>query len=182
LRLLEKNSIELLTQEELDGSSIVPDEIENEHKDEESLSRLKSKLERSLALITEELDKEKESSKEDVRIEAYSGQLADSVKSYLRDIGKIPLLNKKTETIIARQIAESKQESIDAISRFPYLHREFVGIGEKLEKNSIHLKDIIQFSEFDEANIPMVEEEKKTLLQVIATIKELIENEEKNLP
>lgn len=59
------------------------------------------------------------------------------------------------------------------------MHKEFVIIGDKLEKNSIHLKDIIQFSEFDEDNLPMVEEEKKALLTTIKHIKDLIENEEK---
>src|SRR5438309_721436 len=50
---------------------------------------------------------------------------------------------------------------------------------EKLEKNIINLKDIIQFSEFDEDNIPKVEEEKKGLLQTIWAIRDLVENEEK---
>ncbi len=106
-------------------------------------------------------------------------QITDSVKSYLRDIGKIPLLNKKTETVIAEQIASAKRESIDAISQFPFLHKEFVLIGERLQKNSVPLKDIIQFSEFDEDNLPKIEQEKTALLKTIKKIKTLVENEEK---
>jgi RNA polymerase primary sigma factor len=41
------------------------------------------------------------------------------------------------------------------------------------------LKDIIQFSEFDEENSPNIEEEKKALLITINAIKDLIANEEK---
>ena len=41
------------------------------------------------------------------------------------------------------------------------------------------LKDIIQFSEFDEENSPNIEEEKKALLDTINTIKDLIANEER---
>jgi RNA polymerase primary sigma factor len=88
-------------------------------------------------------------------------------------------LNKKTETAIADMISSSKKDSVEAIARFPFIHKEFVSIGEKLEKNSAHPKDIIQFSEFDEENLPKVDEEKQALLGTINKIKALIENEEK---
>ena len=72
-------------------------------------------------------------------------------------------MNKKTETIIAEQIATGKRESIDAISQFPFIHKEFVSIGERVQKGTLPLKDIIQFSEFDQENLPKVEEEKDAL-------------------
>ncbi|MGE0206947.1 MAG: RNA polymerase sigma factor RpoD, partial [Candidatus Babeliales bacterium] len=123
---------------------------------------------------------EDEENKENVIKEtAASAQLTDGVKVYLREIGKIPLLNKKTETVIAEQIAEGKKEAIEALSRFPFIHKEFVTVGEKLQKNTLPLKDVIQFSEFDQENLPKVEEEKKALLKTINDIKNLIENEEK---
>jgi len=178
LHKLEKEHVELITQEELENTQIKENELEGE----ETSSPLKigSKIASSFNLEDEEYEKEEVGEeKVTIRQAIPTGQVADSVKSYLRDIGKIPLLNKKTEGAIAQQIAESKKNSIDAISHFPFLHKEFVLIGEKLEKNSIHLKDIIQFSEFDEDNLPMVEEEKKILLKTIENIKELIENEEK---
>jgi len=179
LRKLEKEHVELITQEELENTQLERNELENE---ETAATRLKlqSKLTSSLNLEDEEFEEEEEEEeKVTLRRAAPSGQVADSVKSYLRDIGKIPLLNKKTEAVIAQQIAESKKNSIDSISHFPFLHKEFVLIGEKFENDSIHLKDIIQFSEFDEDNLPMVEKEKKILLKTIKNIKELIENEEK---
>ena len=108
-----------------------------------------------------------------------TAQITDGVKCYLRDIGKIPLLNKKTETVIADKIASSKKESIEAISQFPFIHKEFVLLVKGLHKNSIPLKDIIQFSEFDEENFPKIEEEKKALISNYHKIRDLIENEEK---
>ena len=175
LRKLEKEHVELITQEELENTQLGRSELESEEPVAARI-KLQSKLTSSLNLEDEEFEEEEE--KVTLRQAAPSGQVADSVKSYLRDIGKIPLLNKKTETVIAQQIAESKKNSIDAISHFPFLHKEFVLIGEKLEKDSMHLKDIIQFSEFDEDNLPMIEKEKKTLLKTIKNIKKLIENEE----
>ena len=131
----------------------------------------KTKLESSLDLQADQFDEddaeesdEEEDEKDQVR-EIGASQITDPVKCYLRDIGKIPLLNKKTETVIAEKIASSKKESIDSLSRFPVIHKEFVTIGEKLRKTRLPLKDIIQFSEFDEENSPNIEEEKKALLR-----------------
>ncbi len=179
LRIFEKENVELVTQEELDGQELKKEEFEEL---EPARIKLKAKLETyslesgEFGEEVEEEDKDDEES--EVKRESDSS-IADSVKSYLRDIGKIPLLNKKTETTIADQIAHSKQNCIDAISRFPFLHKEFIIISEKLDKNTLNLKDIIQFSEFDEDNLPKIEEEKNQLLQTIHGIKELIENEEK---
>lgn len=178
LRLFEKENIELITQEEFEAAP--PEGADYPGEDEGGPhAKIKSKLENPIALESEEFDADEEHEEDEEARESTPTQITDSVKSYLRDIGKIPLLNKKTETAIADQIALSKKESIDSISRFPFLHKEFVSLGEKLQKNSFSLKDIIQFSEFDEDNLPNVEEEKKVLTQTISTIKELIENEEK---
>lgn len=164
LRVCDKENIELITQEELDQA----DSSSLDH-DEESPSKKTKLVTASDSDDDEDEDEERET----------PAQITDSVKSYLRDIGKIPLLNKKTEADIAKKIADSKQESIDAISKFPFLHKEIISIGERLAKNSIQLKDIIQFSEFDEDNLPKIEQEKKALLETISTIKALVDNEEK---
>ena len=179
LKLLEKENVELVTQEKLESDEFKKEAVLDE--EEPSRTKLKTKLGSSLELdqeFEEEEEKEEEEEEKEVKREV-PPLITDSVKSYLRDIGKIPLLNKKTETVIATQIAQSKHDGIDAISRLPVLHKEFVLIGEKLEKDTINLKDIIQFSAFDEDNLPKVEEEKKTLLATIRTIKEYIEKEEK---
>jgi RNA polymerase sigma factor RpoD, C-terminal domain/RNA polymerase sigma factor, sigma-70 family len=171
LRACDKENIELMTHEEYESSqSNVGIEAEEE---EDQVKKRKSPL-----AVNEEDFQEDEDDADEVR-EAAPTQITDSVKSYLRDIGKIPLLNKQTESAIAEKIALSKQESIDAISRFPFLHKEFVAIGDKLLKNTIPLKDIVQFSEFDEENLPMIEQEKATIIKTINKIQDLIDNEEK---
>lgn len=185
LRIFEKENVEVTTQEELEGSDLKKD-IEFEEF-EPSRLKLKSKFD-SFGLEATEFEEEEgeekegedeEEEEEEKTRKDVDSSIADSVKSYLRDIGKIPLLNKKTETAIADQIAQSKKDCIDAISRFPFFHKEFIVISEKLEKNSLNLKDIIQFSEFDEDNLPKIEEEKGQLLKTIHGIKHLIEGEQK---
>lgn len=182
LRMLDRENIELVMQDEIEAAQ----ELEDLEKEEVSLKTdsIKTHLESSLDLDLDEEESgaEEEDSDEDeerAAVREVGGHIADGVKCYLRDIGKIPLLNKKTETVIAEQIASGKHESIDAISRFPFVHKEFVNIGEKLQKNTLALKDIIQFSEFDQENLPKFEEEKEALLKAINTINDLIANEEK---
>jgi RNA polymerase primary sigma factor len=168
----DKENIELVTQEELDTADTAIESLD----EDEVKTKIGSKVKSSLAVEPQE---DEESEEDEEEVQEGPTQITDSVKSYLRDIGKIPLLNKKTETAIALQISEAKQNSINAISKFPFLHKEFVLIGDKLQKNSIALKDIIQFSEFDEDNLPKIEDEKADILKTIKKIKSLIENEEK---
>ncbi|MBT3455962.1 RNA polymerase sigma factor RpoD [bacterium] len=172
LNRLEKEHIELVTQEELEGGSSVTEVSADEA--DTGKSTIKSKIIASIDITD---DDEEGSSKEHVKEFADTTQIFDSVKCYLRDIGKIPLLNKKTETVIATKIAESKRQCIEAVSKFPFIHKEFVLIGEKVQKSTIQLKDIIQFSEFDEENLPKLEEEKKMFLDTIEIIQTLISNE-----
>jgi len=181
LRIFEKENIELVTQEELENDPLKKEEFEEV---EPARLKLKAKLDTyglEASEFEEELEENDNDSDEDtneIKRDAESS-IADSVKSYLRDIGKISLLNKKTETAIADQISQSKKQSIYAISIFPFIHKEFVSIGERLEKKTLNLKDIIQFSEFDENNLPNIEEEERHLLSTITDIKNLIANEEK---
>ncbi len=178
LKTLEKENVELLMQEELE-----PDAALEDYEKDESKIHIKSQIETSLDYVAEEEEAEEGEEPEDgrdvVKEVGEAAHIADGVKCYLRDIGKIPLLNKKTETVIAEQIALGKKESIESISKFPFIHKEIIAIGERLAKNTIALKDIIQFSEFDEENLPKFEEEKNGLLKTIGHIKELVENESK---
>lgn len=177
LKTIDQSGIELVMQEDLDteGSlTAFDDEEQHPHKVKQALGttfdfHAKDDLEEDEEdVVDSEIVKSSESS-----------QVADGVKAFLRDIGKIPLLNKKTEQVIANKIAEGKAESIDAIAQFPFVAKELLAIADRLQKNSIALKDIIQFSEFDEENLPKIEEEKKNFIDTLKKIKNLIENEAK---
>ncbi len=173
---LQKENIDLVSQEEIENGAIKDDIVTSKVDDDASPLKKTSKI-----AIRDSDSDDSTKDKENVEDEKVTGgtTLADNVKSYLRDIGKIPLLNKKTESEIANKISQSKIYSIEAISCFPILYKEFILVGEKLEKSSINLKDIIQFSEFDEENLPKFDKEQKTLLKTITTINNLIDNEEK---
>jgi len=158
----------LMTQEEMEAADISVESIETD----DEAAPVKAKVKAIPGESEDDAEEEEE-------VQEAPTQITDSVKSYLRDIGKIPLLNKKTETAIAEKISSAKQESIDAISHLPFLHKEFISIGDRLSKNTLALKDVIQFSEFDEDNLPKIEQEKATLLKTIKKINTLVDNEEK---
>lgn len=178
LRIFEKENIELVMQEELDTADTGNEDLSEKEDEFSRAQNLKAKISSSLEFDDDD-EKEADDDDEEGAKASASAQITDPVKCYLRDIGKIPLLNKKTEQVISQQIADAKEQSIDAISRFPFIHKEFVQIGERIKKGSIQLKDIVQFQEFDEENMPNVEAEQKTLLDTITAIKDLIGNEEK---
>ena len=107
------------------------------------------------------------------------GQLNDPVKLYLKEIGRIPLLNKETEKVIAQTIKESKEHSVDAVVRFPFVAKELIGSRERVEKDPLVLKDIIQFSSFDEDNLPMIEEERDRFFASIDNAEKISEMKKK---
>ena len=179
LKSIEKANIELVMQDEIQSDAlVVADDLRSADSDELAPEFSMGKLNSSIYLQDdEEKDDEEKEDKSETRHTSDSSQVADGVKCYLRDIGKIPLLNKATEAAIAAKIAAGKTESVRALSYFPIIHKEISIIGDKILKETIQLKDIIQFSEFDEENLPNLQEEKKFLLKIITKIKKLIKNE-----
>lgn len=165
LKQIEKEHIELVMESEIETVTAEPeveiDDIEKKTFDSGALEEE----------VTEDVVEEV--------VKSESPHISDGVKCYLRDIGKIPLLNKSTEKVIADKIASSKTNCIETLSQFPLIHREIILIGERLKKEASALKDIVQFSDFDEENLPRFEEERKSLLVIIARIEELVNNEEK---
>ena len=181
LGILEKENIDLIMQEELEGGSSDADVFLEQHEAATfapMTKDLKSSLESTeYTGFEEESDHDKELEKLRGLIEP--SQLNDPVKLYLKEIGKIPLLNKTTEKVIADKIAQGKRDSIDSISKFPFVAKELIGFEERLGRDPMFLKDVIQFSDFDEDNSPKFEEERTRLLGQIGKIKNLIENEDK---
>jgi RNA polymerase primary sigma factor len=180
--LIEKENIDLLSKEEFDA------EIDNyepfSETESSSFDGIKSKLKGSLEnedISTEISDDEIYASKEQAKLKvlAEQSQLNDPVKLYLKEIGKIPLLNKVTEKVIADKIAKVKKIAIETIARFPFVTKDLMVLGERVAKDSLFLKDVIQFSDFDEDNSPKFEEEKVRFLKSIKKIKDLVENEDK---
>ena len=180
LRCLEKENVDLISQEELSADVADYDILVKDEETVQTKRDIKSSLE-SVVSSAEASDDDAFGEKETEKLKAFiePSQLNDPVKLYLKEIGKIPLLNKETEKVISNKIAEGKRDSIDAIAQFPFVTKDFLGIEEKLNKDPFFLKDLIQFSDFDEDNSPKFEEEKQRFLKTLGLIKASIADEEK---
>ena len=183
LQIFDRENIDLITEEERASSSTAATsfaEDDNGKTFEERASSIESSIEG--VELSKELGEGYAESKnvaEKLKEFIEPSQLNDPVKLYLKEIGKIPLLNKITEKVIADKIAKGKRDSIDAIAHFPFTAKDLINMEERISKDPIYLKDLIQFSDFDEDNSPKFEEEKNKLLKTISKIKKLVVNEEK---
>jgi RNA polymerase primary sigma factor len=182
LHILEKENIDLVSIDEIESSSSDYNRFAKEEGD--TFKSFKKGLETSIQKVEiAEGDGQPstESIKEVAKLKYLMEvpQLNDPVKLYLKEIGKIPLLNKVTEKIIADKIAQGKIDSINAISNFPFVIKDLLAAVERLEKDPLFLKDVIQFSDFDEDNSPKFEEERKKFFKIVREIKKVADNEEK---
>jgi len=148
LDVLEKENVDLVSMEELQTTTADYSKFAQDEKGA-SFGTLKNNLESSIEQmeISDETSGRAEEPKEVAKLKYLMEvpQLNDPVKLYLKEIGKIPLLNKITEKIIANKIAQGKIDSIDAISKFPFVSKDLFLIAERLENDPLFLKDVIQF-------------------------------------
>ncbi len=183
IRIFERENIDLISQDELEASTKGFEGLMEGEITQPKIEAISPDIETTLesAELTSELADEEYFEKDLERLKGLlePSQLNDPVKLYLKEIGKIPLLNKETEKIIADKIADGKREAIESISQFPFVAKDLMSFEERIAKDPLFLKDLIQFSDFDEDNSPKFEEEKQKLLKAINHIKELVANEDK---
>ncbi len=184
MRAIEKESIDLISQEDLDADLDIEQFMKSD--EEESFKKRSASLTSSLANVEDESDddfnpSEKSEEEEEPKQKQFAepGQLNDPVKLYLKEIGRIPLLNRETEAVIAQTISQSKEDSIDAVVRFPFVSKELMIFKDRLEKDALVLKDIIQFSAYDDDNLPIMDEETANFRASLEKVEKLIKGEDK---
>ncbi|MCA9758980.1 MAG: RNA polymerase sigma factor RpoD [Candidatus Eisenbacteria bacterium] len=67
----------------------------------------------------------------------------DPVRMYLREMGRVPLLNREGEVEIAKRIESAEHAIIHAMFRTPIAIREMQHITEKIKENKAKLEDLI---------------------------------------
>lgn len=173
VKILEKENISIdFTKDELQDENFLIN-MEKDSFDNVLYSGSRESLINSADINGDFSDEEKVETQEEFKY----FQLNDSVKTYLRDIGNIPLLNKKTEQQIANRIFLSKKVSLECLSVFPYIHKEIIVIKKRIENGSLSLKNVIQFTDFNEDNVPKLKEEYDAFCVQVSTIEKLMSDE-----
>jgi RNA polymerase primary sigma factor len=93
----------------------------------------------------------------------------DPVRTYLREMGTVPLLNRQGEVTIAKRIERGQNLVLKTITRSPIVLKELLSIGEDLRKGTRSIKEIVQFDD-EELTEEKIEGKTKKILKVLERI------------
>jgi len=94
----------------------------------------------------------------------------DPVRMYLREMGTVPLLSREGEVEIAKRIEHGQKVVLKALSRSPLVVREILGIGDKLRKDLLIVREVVTLND-EELTEERLEEKKLEVLEVIDSIR-----------
>ncbi len=93
----------------------------------------------------------------------------DPVRMYLREMGTVPLLTRQDEVKLAKRIEKGQKSVIKALSRSPVVVAEISKYGEKLRKNGLSIKHLVQVND-EESSERVLEKRRKSVLKRIDEI------------
>ena len=74
-------------------------------------------------------------------------ETTDPVRIYLREMGRVPLLNREKEVKIARRIERGQLRVLRALSRSPVVIRQILNVGPDLKNGVRSIREIVIFDE-----------------------------------
>ena len=105
--------------------------------------------------------------------EAVSG-VADPVKMYLKEMGRVSLLTREGEVEIAKRIESSENETLHRLLLCGVGVESVIELGEMLRNGEVKLKDVINEMEDDDSYM-LIGERKESVINLINQIRELNE-------
>jgi RNA polymerase primary sigma factor len=100
----------------------------------------------------------------------------DPVRTYLREMGAVPLLTRETEVVIAKQMERGQQLVLKTVSRSPLVINKLIDLGAEIRKGTKPIKTLIHFDE-DDLTDSRIQEKTQQTLRVIDKIYKLRETE-----
>ena len=94
----------------------------------------------------------------------------DPVRTYLRDMGKVPLLTREGEVRIAQHIERAEMMVLRAISRCPLAIKELLAAAEDLRSGRRSIKEIVHFENEELSEEPLVQERLTRALRLLKKI------------
>src|SRR2546423_4258689 len=96
----------------------------------------------------------------------------DPVRTYLREMGVVPLLTREREVAIAKRIERGQMIVLKTISRSPIVLKDLITTGRGLRDGSRTIKDVIRFED-EELAPERIEAKTRATLSVIGKIEKL---------
>ena len=101
---------------------------------------------------------------------------SDPVRTYLREMGIVPLLSREREVSIAKRIECGQLLVLKTISRSPVVLTELFKTGRGLREGTRSIKEIVQFDD-EELTPEQITEKTRRTLRIIAKIEKLYDSE-----
>ena len=98
----------------------------------------------------------------------------DPVRTYLREMGVVPLLTREREVEIAKRIERGQVLVLKTISRSPVVLQQLMVMGQELREGSRSIKEILHFDD-EELTVDKIEEKTRHMLRIIGKIAKLYE-------
>jgi RNA polymerase primary sigma factor len=103
-----------------------------------------------------------------------SEQASDPVRTYLREMGTVPLLTRELEVEIAKRMERGQLLVMKTISRSPLALKELIAAGAELRSGAVPIKSFIHFDE-EELTEGRIEEKTRHTLRILDKIQKLRE-------
>ena len=101
---------------------------------------------------------------------------SDPVRTYLREMGVVPLLTREREVAIAKRIERGQLLVLKTVSRSPIVLAELFKIGRDLRDGARSIKEIVQFDN-EEVNSEQIAEKTRQTSRTITKIEKLYDAE-----
>ncbi|MFC1866637.1 RNA polymerase sigma factor RpoD [Thermodesulfobacteriota bacterium] len=95
-----------------------------------------------------------------------SSRVSDPVKMYLKEMGCISLLTREGEVEIAKRIEQGEKDALNALLKCCIGIEYIIEVGEKLDKDEIKLKNIINDPDYEDSHT-QIGEKKEHLVKLI---------------
>ncbi|HSC45909.1 MAG TPA: RNA polymerase sigma factor RpoD [Candidatus Acidoferrum sp.] len=105
---------------------------------------------------------------------------SDPVRTYLREMGIVPLLNREREVAIAKRMERGQLRVLKTISRSPIVLDALVKAARDIREGARSIKEIVQIDE-EESDLEQIEEKTRQTLRIIGKIEKLHEIERQTL-
>ena len=96
----------------------------------------------------------------------------DAVRTYLREMGIVPLLTREREVALAQRMERGQLLVLKTISRSPIVLKELIATGEALREGSRSIRKIIHFDQ-EELSPEIIEEKTRRVVRIIGKIRKL---------